>query len=640
MKDPGHPFSVPYKKLIESFEERIREGVEQEDQIRLVFKSAVTTYPLPRTAYDIKQVTGVKNDKFTVFNRGQDKDYKYSNNQIIWTDPEKYPDEGSKFDVEYIYRERPAGLTDFTPGSVTGTLIRAVSREIKLLYEQMDQAYRRAFINIASGVALDNVVALVGVERNQALKASGYVTFFRKNATSETITIESNTRITDENDRIFLTTEQGILESETTEFGFQDNRIIIVKNKIADLEGIWLREDDPDITNSLLIEDTNTNSPYGEDERTITLADDGPAEELQIKYKAKSVTVAIEAMEAGPEGNVNAGTIVIMPTPPKNIDGVINEEATSGGKIAEPDEQLRERAKHALEQTGNATLNAIKYAVLDVDGIDEVQVIDHSIDDTISLGEVKVRYSGVANIEDVQTIVNQSRAAGIKVSLDKVNIILISGKYYLIPDLNYSISAKEDFLDAIEQYVEALKMGQQLSLRRLNALIYNIDGLVEVAEAQLQYPNPDNPGNYLQISGDPFIIQSNQLLRPDFKEDSLRLVQSLHATDTQKVNDNDNHYKIVFELKDDKNSPISFLQDFSINVNINLKASSGQINDFPSLQKVITFSGSNEAIIEIVPDDIGEVSEDVEIEVLINCTAYTAIQTENATVTIQLKQTS
>ena len=44
-----------------------------------------------------------------------------------------------------------------------------MAREFKLIYEQMDQAYRRAFIDYAQGFALDNVVALLGISRNLAL---------------------------------------------------------------------------------------------------------------------------------------------------------------------------------------------------------------------------------------------------------------------------------------------------------------------------------------------------------------------------------------------------------------------------------------------------------------------------------------
>ena len=77
-----------------------------------------------------------------------------------------------------------------------------------------------------------------------------------------------------------------------------------------------------------------------------------------------SVTVPVVAVEAGPEGNVSSGAVVIMPTPPSGVSGVMNEVPITGGPSSETDDQLRERVKHALERSGNATLNAIKFAVL------------------------------------------------------------------------------------------------------------------------------------------------------------------------------------------------------------------------------------------------------------------------------------
>jgi hypothetical protein len=207
--DPGHPFSQPYADVIEALEDRIRYGVEQPDRVRFIFKRSVTSYQLPREGYAISSVTGLVNNRFTQFQPAVD--YQFSNNQILWInpDPAKMPDEGTRLDVQYTYREQPAGLTDFNPGSVVGTLVRAVAREFKLMYEQMDEAYRRAFIDQAGGVGLDNVVALLGVTRNPATKAAGTVTFYSDSAPRAEIEIPAGTQITDESERSFVTTAVG-----------------------------------------------------------------------------------------------------------------------------------------------------------------------------------------------------------------------------------------------------------------------------------------------------------------------------------------------------------------------------------------------------------------------------------------------
>src|SRR5271166_1760384 len=59
---------------------------------------------------------------------------------------------------------RPA-LTDATEGSVVLTLLEAFARELAVAYEQLDIVYRYAYLETAEGAALDQVVALLGLER-------------------------------------------------------------------------------------------------------------------------------------------------------------------------------------------------------------------------------------------------------------------------------------------------------------------------------------------------------------------------------------------------------------------------------------------------------------------------------------------
>src|SRR5882672_10612456 len=113
MVDPGRPFSRPYRDLIEELEDQIRYGVEQIENLRLVFSRNVTTYELPPETYAISQVSGLVGASYKVFQPAVD--YQLSGNRLIWVnaDTEKLPNDGSRLDVEYIYRERPTGLNDF-----------------------------------------------------------------------------------------------------------------------------------------------------------------------------------------------------------------------------------------------------------------------------------------------------------------------------------------------------------------------------------------------------------------------------------------------------------------------------------------------------------------------------------------------
>lgn len=75
--------------------------------------------------------------------------------------------------------KRLPGTVDLDVGSVVRTLYETFAYEIALLYEQMDQVYRSAFIDTASGLQLEMVAAILGIRRGLPDFAEGRVTFER-----------------------------------------------------------------------------------------------------------------------------------------------------------------------------------------------------------------------------------------------------------------------------------------------------------------------------------------------------------------------------------------------------------------------------------------------------------------------------
>jgi uncharacterized phage protein gp47/JayE len=640
MIDLGKPFSEAYKDIIDALEDRVRNGVEQPDRVQFTYKGTVSSYELPRQAYAITRVTGVvggPGGRGQFFEFVPDRDFRFGNNRIIWREGEgaEQPREGSRFEVEYTYRERPAGLTDFNPGSVVGTLVRAVARQMKLIYDQMDEAYRRAFIGEATGAALDNVVALLGVTRNPPLSAKGEVTFFLRGATDSPVVIPADTRVADESGRTFRTIEEGVIPQEKDEFRVQSDGVLRVTDRVAELVGIWLREVDPDPELELATEDPPVSE---EDERTITLADGvTPEGQLRVRYRPKSVTVPIEAVQPGPEGNVNAETIVIMPTPPRGVDGVVNEEPVTGGVLPEPDDQLRERAKHALEQAGNATLNAIRFGVLDVDGVEGVEIIDRSVDATVHLGEVRVRYFGGARTEVAQAV-EETRAAGVLVKLDEIEQVLVSGVFYLIPDPDAPSNAVSQFLSAVVEIVNSLAIGEPLSIRRLNALVYDVSVLADVAEAQLVH---DRGGNAGQPVTDPLLIGPTELVRPDVSNLGAVLVSALRVAASRRVGTGN---ELDLQLLDADGNPIEW-RNFSLDLTVTLLARRQSTPGQPpvrvgSLTKTATWNDANTATLTITPDDIASLQPSYrpeehlpEVNVVVAAAAFPGIlNAEDATI--------
>jgi phage-related baseplate assembly protein len=574
MIDPGHPFSVPMEDITVALEDRLRYGVEQPANQVFIYKSDVSTYELGRVADSISRVSGLTGDGgYTVFELTDD--YRFSNNRIIWQPTGKRPKQGVKFTVEFLYREPPAGITDFNPGSVAGTILRSMAREVKLLYEQMDQAYRRGFIDIATGVALDNVVALLGVTRTPAQKARGFVQFSVKQVKPDDIIIPIGTRVADEGGREFVT---------------------------------------------LPVSDTQ---------------DDAVLEAGEL-----STTVPLEAVIAGPDGNVNADTITLMPTPPTGVAGVNNAEHTEGGKEAEDDDNLRERARHALEQAGKATLNAIRFAVLEVPGVDDVQVLDQSVDETIPLGEVQVRYSGTTEAEEVLAAVENTRSAGILARLAEVNLVLISGVVYVIPESQFDQESIDTFTAEIADYIRSLKIGDPLSQKKMNSAVYLTAGLADVAETQLIFEHledPMSPGSFIDgdVITDPFFVGKAEQLNIASPAPSVSLVRKLSAVG---VAPGPGNYEFTLSLQDQDDADIVF-RSFTLDVT-GVMVAYLLSNDQPetigtfSVQAIFTISATASVVLSTGGFD--PLRHKPEVEVNFSAKAYPGIEVDDATVEIVL----
>lgn len=655
MAELGSPFSQPYQTLIAGLEQSLREGVEQPVTERIIFQSSAPAYDLRYPAVTILRVSGLVGGKnFTVFT--PDVHFRLSNNRILWLHATEKPADGGRLEVEYTYRERPSGLTDFNPGSVAGTLVRAIARELKLLYEQMDQAYRRAFIDEASGVGLDSVVALLGVTRNPPIKAQGEVTFFLKTVTNRNVPVRAGTRIEDAAKRAFVTAAAGQIEPVITETSRLVDDVVVVKNQIGskksvpEIEGIWRKlANSEQISGDPLLTAATSGLALSDDKRILLLG--GVAQEVRtaladaglllVRYQSISVTVPVEAVEAGPQGNVNSGAVVIMPTPPPGVDGVVNEKPINGGQSAESDDLLRDRAKHALERKGNATLNAIKFAVLDVDGVEGVEVVDNRVDSSIPLGEVRVRYSG-GDDATVQAVVEQTRAAGILARLEKISEVLVSGVLYVLAEPPTADTAAATLRSQVIESIAALAIGQPLSLRRLSALAYAINGLAEVAEVQLIYrkTDPANPGEVL--SGpvvDPLLPLATELVRPDSSNIAVEVLTRLAAARREGT-----QTEVAVSLLNSAGQAAHFMQ-FSGDLSVTLRARLANAPDqtpevIGRFTRTATFVDGTQSILSISQADApqlrtgGADAHDINapIQITVSLAAFGGIQAASTTV--------
>lgn len=202
-------------------------------------------------------------------------------------------------------------------------------------------------------------------------------------------------------------------------------------------------------------------------------------EQVTLAEGTTSVDAAVKAEKGGTKWNVGAGTIILIPDPPAGLsgDGVNNAAETSGGKAAEQDDELRERAQEQLANGARATGPALLSAVKAVKGVTSVNILINDTADDNGRGyglpsgsfEMVVTHDGTQQtMETVAQSLMDTKAVGdISAtgvngqSLDETLSWVINGE--IITDLpngqthpvGFSESVKVDiFVDASFDYEE------------------------------------------------------------------------------------------------------------------------------------------------------------------------------------------
>lgn len=195
----------PYQDVADDILTAIVGGVTNEP---IIYDLKSDLYPLAKPARDIRGMTGLVDGLHYTFRKESDFLFSDGDNAVAWVDGGTRPDDESTFYVDYFLQNSRSPLTDLNVGSVTRTVSEAISREIAIVYEQINQAYRSGFIDSASGKSLDYVAAILGVTRKSREFAQGLVTFFRAAGSSGNITIPEGT---------VLLANKGEVRFETTE---------------------------------------------------------------------------------------------------------------------------------------------------------------------------------------------------------------------------------------------------------------------------------------------------------------------------------------------------------------------------------------------------------------------------------------
>lgn len=260
-------------------------------------------------------------------------------------------------------------------------------------------------------------------------------------------------------------------------------------------------------TVTITTQSEQTTIPFGT-ELTTDLTEDGDAISFETAENAETASgvtqvtdVDIIALDTGAEYNVPANSITRFSDPPVGVRGVTNPAATTGGESRESNEELRSRAKQAVQASSEGgTTDGIKgYIRKNIDGVGQGDVLIDEFTDTSPPFVDVIVDGGIEN--EVLDAIDFSRPTGIRHNLVRPQAVQLGFDTYLLGD-----SLTQDILDQGVEGATAylLELG-------INENVYRDQLIQLIMESNANIINVDNLGGFIErVTNESFVYDSTQ----------------------------------------------------------------------------------------------------------------------------------
>lgn len=382
-----------------------------------------------------------------------------------------WPAEGTTFYVNY--ETAPSGfegprLTDRSVGSVTRLLAESVGREYAVLSGQLEKVYQAGFLDTASGRDLDNLVALVGIQRWGRDVAEGLVTFSRSSPSPADISIAAGTRLTtgDAPARTFETTETVTLQRGQLSVDAPIQAIA------AGADGIVAAGAIVAINRPVLGIDRVTN-----DDPTAFVAQKESDQALRLRAR--------RALESAGQATVGALTGVLTGLPgvrekdirftedPIEHPGIVNLDIALPQLSSEQAEDYKRNALSLLEETRPVGVR-----------------IRHTIEAALPLGAAIPSGGQDTALGDEAPVTLAQTDEDLHMYVD-ANVVLQPLSQSLTPGEREALVAAAKQL--VENFIGEAGLGETLVYNQLIAQLMAMDGILDVALELFPTADPNSP---------------------------------------------------------------------------------------------------------------------------------------------------
>ena len=268
-----------------------------------------------------------------------------------------------------------------TPDSVFGNFNGVFSGSITDLWNLGQAIADQQNVDTASGIYLDYLGALVGVNRNLSTGSNGKLLFF----TVDGYTIPAGTQAsTFAGDTVSTNAAQVSTSSAANHVSLEVNTLqdftaysVTINGEIATYfsgAGVTAEEIIIGLAAAIELNITGVNAVATAFDLILSITSDAEDNDLNVSWTSnlavESVGVLTEAT-ADVEGVISfpSTTLVVLTAPNVNILSVTNPNAFNVGTELETDEEYRLRIKSRQQTTGTATKPSIEASLLQIDGV-------------------------------------------------------------------------------------------------------------------------------------------------------------------------------------------------------------------------------------------------------------------------------
>ena len=227
--------------------------------------------------------------------------------------------------------------------------------------------------------------------------------------------------------------------------------------------------------------------PKGTRARTPLLADKTylsfeTTQDAVLQAGQTYVDVPAQAVDVGSAYNVASEKILIIETPVQGASKVTNPAAFTGGTDPESDEEYRNRIPMYLDALKRATADALKSAVLSVEGVQDVIVQDGSTPGTVEITVVGTSF----DMSEVEAVVEQYKGAGIQATVQAATTTAVDASFDLYVVAGYdSDSVKTAAEQAVTDYLNGLGLGQPAQIAEIIVAVMKVEGVDNVKNVKL-----------------------------------------------------------------------------------------------------------------------------------------------------------